>query len=63
MINNPFHVVVSYNGPFLLTKLSAVKLFFFQGQQLNAKMTANSNLALILAHSLYCNFRHDPGHQ
>ena len=29
-------------------KLSAVKLFFFQGcQQFNAKMAANSNLALL----------------
>ena len=32
-------------------KLSAIKLFFFQAC-LNAKMAANSNLALILGHFL-----------
>ena len=55
MINNPFHVVVSYNAPFLLTLNSQLsKLFFFQAcQQLDAKMAANSNLALILGHCLY----------
>ena len=37
IINNPFHVVVSYNASFLLNLNSqAVKLFFFQDCQLNA---------------------------
>ena len=53
-INNSFHVVVSYNAPFLPTLNSqTVKLFFFQGcQRLDAKMAANSNLALILEHPI-----------
>ena len=43
-----------YRSIFINPKLSAVKLFFFHGyQQLNAKMAANSNLALILGHPLY----------
>ena len=43
MINNPFHVVVSNNAPFLLT--------FFRVA--NNLIAANSNLALILEHPLY----------
>ena len=50
MMYNPFHVIVSYNAPFLLTLNSQLSNCC---QQLYAKMTANSNLALILRHPLY----------
>ena len=42
-----------YRSIFTNPKLSAVKLFFIQAcQQPDAKMAANSNLALILRHLL-----------
>ena len=47
-MNHKVHVNFIFTNP----KLSAVKLFFFQGCQLNAKMAANSN-ALILGYPLY----------